>query len=150
VVLDGGPPPRRSRRGQGDGERVAAQNHERDQPPDSLLAVGVGAEQFHHVADGRGLGLYLPPFGGHAGTFRLPALGIHILLVSREGGVGIGHVVARGPSANSRLCWLTGRRNGGRRHARRSVCWISSAGSVVNRLCGVQDIANRVYAFAIS
>ncbi len=31
----------------------------------------------------------------HAVAFRLPALGVQILLVSREGGVGIGHVVAR-------------------------------------------------------
>ena len=73
MVLDGGPPPRRSRRGQGDGERVAAQNHERDQLPDSLLAVGVGAEQFRHVADRRGLGLDLLAFGGHGGAFRLLA-----------------------------------------------------------------------------
>ena len=47
------------------------------------------------VADRRSLSLDLPAFGGHAGTFRLPALGVQILLVSREGGVGIGHVVAR-------------------------------------------------------
>ena len=90
MVLGSGSPPRRSRRGQGDGERVAAQNHERDQPPDSALAVRVGTHEFGDVADGRGLGLYLPTFGRHAGTFRLPALGVQILLVSREGGVGNG------------------------------------------------------------
>jgi hypothetical protein len=39
VLLDGGSPPRRGRRGQGDGERVTAQNHERNQPPDGALAV---------------------------------------------------------------------------------------------------------------
>ena len=89
MVLDGGSP-HRSRRGQGDGERVTAQHDQSDKPPDCGLAVGVGADHLGYVADGRGLGLYLPTFGRHAGTFRLPALGVQILLVSREGGVGIG------------------------------------------------------------
>jgi hypothetical protein len=39
-------------------------------------AFGLGTDQFRDVADGRGLGLYLPTFGGHAGKFRLPALGV--------------------------------------------------------------------------
>jgi hypothetical protein len=50
VALDSGWSPYRSRSCQGDGERVAAQDHERDQPPDSLLAVGVGADEFRDVA----------------------------------------------------------------------------------------------------
>ena len=43
--------PRRSRRGQGDGERVAAQDHERDQPPDGALAVGIGVDEPGDIAD---------------------------------------------------------------------------------------------------
>ncbi len=54
----------------------------------------MGADHLGDVADRRPRSL-LPPFGGHAVAFRLPALGVQILLVSREGGVGIGHVVAR-------------------------------------------------------
>jgi len=70
-----------------------------------------------------------------------PAIGAAITYLDRA---------RRTPSANSRLCWVTVRRNGRRRDARRSgrVCCqgrITSAGSVVNRLCGVYDIANRVY-----
>jgi len=41
------------------------------QPPDGPLAVGIGAEQFRHVADGRGLGLDLPAFGGQGGALGL-------------------------------------------------------------------------------
>jgi hypothetical protein len=53
VPLDGVSPaaierdgPRRCRHGQGDRERVAAQNHERSQPPDGQFAVRVGTDQF--------------------------------------------------------------------------------------------------------
>jgi len=63
--------PRRSRRGQGDGERVAGENHEGYQPSDYPLGVRIGADQLSDVADGRGLGLDLPALGSHAGAFRL-------------------------------------------------------------------------------
>src|SRR5258708_31505319 len=52
VVLNGGSPPRRSRRGQGDGERVTAQNHKCDQPPDGALAVVSAPISSGNVADG--------------------------------------------------------------------------------------------------
>ncbi len=57
MVLNGGSPPRRSRRGQGDGERVTAKNHERNQPPNGALTVRVGAHEFGDVPNGRRLGL---------------------------------------------------------------------------------------------
>ncbi len=68
VALDSGSP-RRSRRGQGDGERVASEHHEGDQPSDRLLAVR--AEQFRHVADGRGLGLDSAALRGQGRAFGL-------------------------------------------------------------------------------
>jgi hypothetical protein len=74
----------------GEAATATVVHHEGDQPPDRPFAIRVGAEQLRHVSDRRGLGLDPPAFGGHAGTFRLPALGVQILLVSREGGVGIG------------------------------------------------------------
>ena len=36
---------RRSGGGQGDGERIAADHHHQDQPPDRSLAAGVGADE---------------------------------------------------------------------------------------------------------
>ena len=63
--------PRRSRRGQCDGERVAPQDHERNQPPDGAFTVGVGADQLGDMADRRGLGFDLPALSGHAEMFRL-------------------------------------------------------------------------------
>src|SRR5258708_13389765 len=63
VALDSGSP-RRSRRGQGDGERVASEHHEGDQPSDRLLAVR--AEHFRHVTDRPGRRL-------HSAAFALPA-----------------------------------------------------------------------------
>jgi hypothetical protein len=52
--------PRRSRRGQRRWQGFGAQDHKADQPPDSLLAVGVGTDQLGDVADWRGLSLDLP------------------------------------------------------------------------------------------
>jgi hypothetical protein len=63
--------PCRSRCSQSDGQRIAAKHHYQDEPPNRLLGVGVGPEQFRHVSDRRGLGLDLPALGGHGGAFRL-------------------------------------------------------------------------------
>jgi hypothetical protein len=49
--------PCRSRGRQRDGERITGEHHERNQPPDGAFAVGAGADQLGHVADGGGLGL---------------------------------------------------------------------------------------------
>jgi hypothetical protein len=54
-------PPCRSRSRQCDSKRVATQDHERDQPPDCLFGVGVGADQLGDIADRRRFGLDLPP-----------------------------------------------------------------------------------------
>ena len=62
---------RRSRGHQCDGERITAQHHEGDQPADGALCVGVGADEFRDVADGRGLGLDPVALGGQGGAFRL-------------------------------------------------------------------------------
>jgi hypothetical protein len=60
-----------ARRGQRNGQRIAAQNYKGDQPPDCPLAVRVGADQLGHVADGLGLVLDLPFFGAQGGAFGL-------------------------------------------------------------------------------
>jgi hypothetical protein len=70
------------RRCQGDGQRVAGQHHDQDQPPYCPLAIGVGAEELGHITDGRGVGLDPPAFGGHGGAFRL------------EGGQSAGRLVS--------------------------------------------------------
>ena len=48
--------PRRRRGCQRDRQRIAAKHHERDQPPDRPLAVGVGADELGDVPDRRSLG----------------------------------------------------------------------------------------------
>jgi hypothetical protein len=54
-----------------DRERVAAQDHQGDEPANCLLAVGVGADELGHVTDGCSLRLDAPAVGGYAGAFRL-------------------------------------------------------------------------------
>jgi hypothetical protein len=46
-------PSRGSRGRQCDGERVAAQDHQGNQPPDSPLGIGIDAQQLGHVPDRR-------------------------------------------------------------------------------------------------
>jgi hypothetical protein len=77
LVLDGGSPPRRSRRGQADGERVAGENHEGNQPSDGAFTVGIGADQLGHVADN--LPHRTPWFGTAEINLRLPVcdVGFH-------------------------------------------------------------------------
>jgi len=50
-----------------DGEKVAAQHHEGDQPPDGTFAVRVRADELGHVADRCRLSLDLSSLGGHHG-----------------------------------------------------------------------------------
>jgi hypothetical protein len=42
---------------QGDGERIAAQHHQGNEPPDSPLAIGISADEFGDIPNGRGVGL---------------------------------------------------------------------------------------------
>src|SRR5258706_1313313 len=88
-------PPCRSRGRQRDRQRVAAHDHQGYEPPDRLLAVGVDPEEVGDVADRRPWSLSADFWRPRWRVPPRPALGVQILLVSREGGVGIGHVVAR-------------------------------------------------------
>jgi hypothetical protein len=69
--LDNGCSPYRSRGRQGDGERVAAKHDQGDQPPDSLLTVGIGPEQFRHIPDRCRLRLELLALGADGSPLRL-------------------------------------------------------------------------------
>jgi hypothetical protein len=62
-ALDSGSP-RRGQCGQCDGERVAAQDHKGNQPPDGAFDVGLGADQLGHVPDRCRLGLEPAALGG--------------------------------------------------------------------------------------
>jgi hypothetical protein len=66
-------PPCCSRSRQRDCQRIAAQDHERDQPSDRPFGIGVGADQLGDVADGGGFGLDVPALGGHRGAFQCRA-----------------------------------------------------------------------------
>src|SRR5215470_13765074 len=52
------------------GERITTEHHQRNEPPDGPLAVGVGADEFGDVAYWRGLGLELARLSSPAGAFR--------------------------------------------------------------------------------
>src|SRR5712671_6244142 len=67
----GGLPPGRGRGRQRDGKRIAAQDHEGNQPPDGAFAVGVDPEELGDISDGSSFRLDLPALGGHTGAFRL-------------------------------------------------------------------------------
>jgi hypothetical protein len=77
-----GSSPCRSRGRKRDRERIATEDHQRNQPPDGLLGVCVDPEQFGRVPDRCRLGLDLPPHRpqgsplgleiGKGGTLTLP------------------------------------------------------------------------------
>jgi len=52
-------------------ERVTRQHHQRDQPANRPLAIGVGPEQLGHIADRCGFRLDPATFGAQGGAFRL-------------------------------------------------------------------------------
>jgi hypothetical protein len=60
-----GLPPGRSRGGQGDRQRIAAQHDEDNQPSNGPLGIRVSAEEFGDIADRRGLRLNLAALSGH-------------------------------------------------------------------------------------
>ena len=66
-----GSPPGRCRGRQRNGERIAAQDHEGNKPPDCALAVRIDPEELGDIPDGCSLSLDLPALGGHTGAFRL-------------------------------------------------------------------------------
>jgi hypothetical protein len=69
VALDSGSPCRsRGRGGQSDGDGVAAEDHQGDQPAGCLLAVGVEPEELGDVLDGCGVVLDPASLRGHAGA----------------------------------------------------------------------------------
>lgn len=45
------------RRGEGNDQRLAGEQHEGDQPSGCALTVGVGGHEFDHAPNGRGRGL---------------------------------------------------------------------------------------------
>jgi hypothetical protein len=59
-------PPCRSRSRQRDGQGIAAQDHQGNQPADRPLAVRVGADELRDVADGCGLSLDPSTLGARA------------------------------------------------------------------------------------
>ena len=60
-----------SRSRQCNGERVAGEHHQGNEPPDGALTVSVGADQLGHVADRRRLRLDSAALRGQGGAFRL-------------------------------------------------------------------------------
>jgi hypothetical protein len=73
------------RRAISNGERVAAQHHQGDEPLDCSLAVSVESEELSDVPYGCSFGLDLPAFGAHAGAEaqrRLQGLIEQVLLVA--------------------------------------------------------------------
>jgi hypothetical protein len=74
-----------------DGERITAQDHQRSQPPDSALAIGISANQLGHVADRCRLSLDPPAWRGQrgalglAGCQRSAGFAVSLILEARTG-----------------------------------------------------------------
>jgi hypothetical protein len=92
---------RARRRGQCDGERIAGEHHERDQPPDRDLLV-IDTEHCRHVADGRGLGLDPAALGGQGGALGLEGGPVPAARFCSSTGLLRG---LRCPSMTTGRCW---------------------------------------------